>query len=345
MANPTSSAISQALPSSGGSPASSPGITGYNDAADPTRPVAAGLPAGGGSLSGDAARMANAEGRRALTSALAGQHASRCFATPGLPMGLWLDQDGFVTAYKALKHEPLFSTLASNKTWEDNLKRFLTSMQNDPDITDVYQASYMMATAMHEGRSAHDKWRMTWSPVEETAGGGQKYWDPVVVKDLDGVPLNADGTQIAPLPAAPVKTPPGRHAHAHKAHPNYPADKFIKRVFNGRGYVQLTWLDNYTSMGEAIGMGNKLACDPTLVLDHDVAYKITSVGMRLGCFRGKRTRIRGQGLSGGHKLADYGHDYVAARAIINGAEHPPVDKEIARYAGIFERLIQDNRLI
>ena len=344
MANPTSSGISQALPPSGGSPATSPGITGYNDAADPTRPNAAAVSWELG-LVADAGRLAETAARRALTSALAGQHASKCFATPGLPLGLWLDQDGFVTAYKALRHEPLFSTLAINKTWEDNLKRFLTSMQNDTDIADVYQASYMMATAIHEGRSASDKWRMTWSPVEETPGGGEKYWDPVVVKDLDGVPLNADGTQVAALPAPPVKAVPGHHAHVHKPHPHYPADKLIKRVYNGRGYVQLTWLDNYTSLGEAIGMGNKLACDPTLVLDHDVAYKIMSVGMRLGCFRGKRTRVRGHGLSGGHKLSDYGHDYVAARAIINGAEDPPVDKEIARYAGIFERLIQDNRLI
>jgi hypothetical protein len=65
----------------------------------------------------------------------------------------------------------------------------------------------------------------------------------------------------------------------------------------------------YTKVGQAIGMGDQLVCNPELALNYDIAYKICSEGMRRGLFTGK-------------KLSDYivGNkcDYRHARQIING---------------------------
>jgi len=271
-----------------------------------------------------------------------------CFATPGLPQGLRLDQDGFVAAYPAVPHEAVFRTLDRDPERIDNLKRFLNSMMADTTIDTVYKASYILATAMHEGRCAGDAWQMTWSPVSETRGGSTaSYWNSVVVRNLAKVPLDKDGAPIEPLKDAHGASRLGRrHASAVSDAdlPHYhPATKLISRTFNGRGYVQLTWLENYLTIGETIGMGNQLACNPDLVLEHDTAFRIAADGMRLGCFMGNRHHVEGQGRIGGHKLDDYGKDYVRARAIVNGGGDAAED--IARYATIFERLIQDNRLV
>ena len=84
--------------------------------------------------------------------------------------------------------------------------------------------------------------------------------------------------------------------------------KKYKNSYYGRGYVQLTWEENYKKLGKAIGMGDDLRLYPEKALEPDVAYKIMSYGMRNGSFSGK-------------KLADYiagtSADYFHARRIIN----------------------------
>ena len=57
----------------------------------------------------------------------------------------------------------------------------------------------------------------------------------------------------------------------------------------GRGYVQLTWKNNYLTLGKALGLGDDLAKNPDHVLDPDIAYEIMSYGMRNGSFsKGQR---------------------------------------------------------
>jgi hypothetical protein len=89
-----------------------------------------------------------------------------------------------------------------------------------------------------------------------------------------------------------------------------PHGKKYRNAYYGRGYVQLTWEHNYARMGKLLK--NELRYKPALALQPAVAYKIMSLGMRLGIFTGK-------------KLADYIHgskaDYVNARRIINGLDH------------------------
>ncbi|MBP1884716.1 glycoside hydrolase family 19 protein [Sinorhizobium mexicanum] len=98
--------------------------------------------------------------------------------------------------------------------------------------------------------------------------------------------------------------------------------------YYGRGYVQLTWRDNYRRAGGHVG--DNLADNPDLALRPDYAAAIMFVGMGEGWFRGD---------SGGrHSLARYFrhnvNDPVGARAIINGHE-PGIAEAIARYHARF----------
>lgn len=91
----------------------------------------------------------------------------------------------------------------------------------------------------------------------------------------------------------------------------------------GRGYVQLTWHDNYQKATDrlyAARFNVDLVKSPDLALRPDVAAFVMVSGMSEGWFTGK-------------KLSDYitaeKCDFVNARRIINGVDHA---KEIAREA-------------
>lgn len=114
-------------------------------------------------------------------------------------------------------------------------------------------------------------------------------------------------------------------------------DRYWSTGFYGRGYVQITWLQNYAKAGQQLAgkriAGKVIAADsftknPDAVLDPDVAYAIASRGMLEGWFTGK-------------KLADYINDaktdYVSARKIINGTDRAA---DIALLANQFELLLR-----
>ena len=103
---------------------------------------------------------------------------------------------------------------------------------------------------------------------------------------------------------------------------------FNGRVYYGRGYVQLTWRENYLRLGRQLGLGSTLEQHPEKVLEPEVAYRIMSFGMRTGSFTGK-------------KLADYINsaqcDYLDARRIINGTDRAD---RIAAYARTFQQILE-----
>ena len=80
--------------------------------------------------------------------------------------------------------------------------------------------------------------------------------------------------------------------------------------YYGRGYVQLTWEDNYRKMGNKLGV-NMLGSNMDKALQPDIAAEVMYVGMRDGDFTGK-------------KLSTYFsatiNDPVNARRIINGTD-------------------------
>jgi putative chitinase len=79
----------------------------------------------------------------------------------------------------------------------------------------------------------------------------------------------------------------------------------------GRGYVQLTWKDNYKRAQEALGLGTLLIDEPDNALQPQIATAVIVVGMKEGWFTGK-------------KLDDYitlqRSDFVGARRIVNGTD-------------------------
>jgi hypothetical protein len=104
----------------------------------------------------------------------------------------------------------------------------------------------------------------------------------------------------------------------------------MENRYDGRGYVMLTWWDNYVRTGFMIGVGLDLLFDPDLTYEPKISYRIISVGM-----------LTGQGFSNRHKFQDYFHgnhtDYVGARAMVNGKSG---QHEIAGLAERFERVLR-----
>ena len=81
------------------------------------------------------------------------------------------------------------------------------------------------------------------------------------------------------------------------------------KLYYGRGFVQLTWYENYEKAGKKIGVD--LLNNPELALKVDNATQVMFMGMMEGWFTGK-------------KLSDYFNgpkeDWINARRIINGTD-------------------------
>ncbi len=94
----------------------------------------------------------------------------------------------------------------------------------------------------------------------------------------------------------------------------------------GRGFVQLTWKDNYVRASKETGAD--LIAAPGLAMDPDIAAQVLVIGSRDGWFTGK-------------KLADYINstrkDYKNARRIINGTDRAA---EIAAIAEDYEAVLE-----
>ncbi len=154
------------------------------------------------------------------------------------------------------------------------------SIANDPAITDVRWAAYMLATVKHECAE-------TWRPIEELGKGqGRKYGAAEPVTDNNGVTR--------------------------------------EYRYYGRGYVQLTWKENYHKLGQALGLADKLMFEPDLALDPSIAYRIMSYGMTHGSFTGGTLAKYIKGANA---------DYRNARRIINGLDQAD---RIAGYAKLLE---------
>lgn len=97
------------------------------------------------------------------------------------------------------------------------------------------------------------------------------------------------------------------------------------QIYYGRGLVQLTWLKNYQTMGQKIGVD--LAKTPDLALQLSSAVPIMFLGMEQGLFTGV-------GFSRFFNAQT--EDWVGARKIINGKDKAALIAGQAQlfYAGI-----------
>ena len=112
-----------------------------------------------------------------------------------------------------------------------------------------------------------------------------------------------------------------------KGKPYGKMDPKTGKAYYGRGYVQLTFAENYKRLGQAIGVD--LYRPPEETLKYDIAYRIMSYGMRRGAYTGVM-------------LTRYIHDdvcdYINARRIINCTDRA---ETIAEYARSFESMLKE----
>jgi len=99
------------------------------------------------------------------------------------------------------------------------------------------------------------------------------------------------------------------------------------QTYYGRGYVQLTWYDNYVRQDTKLGLNSELVKHADLALDAIIATQILFGGMLDGDFTGK-------------KLSDYftstTTDWYNARRIVNGTDQAST---IAGYAEKFSNAL------
>src|SRR5689334_6390280 len=108
--------------------------------------------------------------------------------------------------------------------------------------------------------------------------------------------------------------------------------------FYGRGYVQLTWKDNYEKADRELDLSGKLSGNLELALDPDIAARIMVRGMQEGWFAGDKTGKR-------HTLARHlpatgaanEAQMTSARRIINGTDKAG---KIAAEAIKFQKALQ-----
>jgi predicted chitinase len=152
----------------------------------------------------------------------------------------------------------------------------------DAGITDERKVAYMLATVFHECAKKMQ-------PINEFGkGAGHPYGEKF---KMGGGP----GHRI------PYSTP--------------------DKLYYGRGYVQLTWYENYENMGRLLHID--LLNNPEMALEPSVAAAILVKGMTGGLFTGV-------GL--GKYFNDEVTDWVNARKIINGLD---AAQTIAGYAQVF----------
>lgn len=124
--------------------------------------------------------------------------------------------------------------------------------------------------------------------------------------------------------------------------------RYWRDGFYGRGYVQLTWRENYRKAGQRLagltvstgdtGAGGHRTLtirpdtfveNPDLLLEREPSYLICARGMREGWFTGKRL--------GQYIREQSPPDYFGARKVVNGTDQA---ERIAQYAQGMELLLR-----
>ena len=107
--------------------------------------------------------------------------------------------------------------------------------------------------------------------------------------------------------------------------------------WHGRGYVQLTWRENYERADRELGLGGSLIANADRAMEPAIAAKILRRGMQEGWFAGDR---QGRHTCARHLPKDGAAtqlQFESARRIINGTDKR---REIARIALSFQRALK-----
>lgn len=101
----------------------------------------------------------------------------------------------------------------------------------------------------------------------------------------------------------------------------------------GRGYVQLTWQENYAKADKELELGGTLLVTPDKAMEPEIAARIMREGMEAGWFTGVRLRdcLPSSGVATREQ-------YMNARTIINGRDKADL---IEDYAQVFEKALRN----
>lgn len=177
----------------------------------------------------------------------------------------------------------------------DEINFIVGEMDKDKAIN-YPQGAYILATVWHETAK-------TMLPIVEYGKGKNRVYGTWYLNSLNQKYSFKDGKK--------------QSAYLYSEYPY---------LYYGRGYVQLTWFNNYELASKKLGVN--FLSNPDLVCQKGYAVKIMLEGMKAGWFTGR-------------KLSDYIYqskkDYINARRIINGTDKA---KMIADYAMVFEKALR-----
>lgn len=125
---------------------------------------------------------------------------------------------------------------------------------------------------------------------------------------------------------------PDIHEYGHgQGKPYGIRDPQTGETYYGRGWVQLTWRDNYQLFSDLLHVD--FVHNPDLACEPEWCYKITSLGMVRGLFVSDHKRVP---MSLGRFINDSKCEYTYARQIINGMDEA---EDIAGYAQAFAAVL------
>ena len=88
--------------------------------------------------------------------------------------------------------------------------------------------------------------------------------------------------------------------------------------YYGRGYVQLTWENNYQKYSDILGVD--LVGNPDLAMENDIALFVLVHGFKTGTFTGRKIT---------DYINDFETDFINARRRINGTDRAHEIAELA----------------
>lgn len=198
--------------------------------------------------------------------------------------------------------------------FENYLRTVLRAIKNDPNIEEVEDAAYFLATGKHEANFSLIRWESDYLCVKV----GQAYPPPTPA----GVANNTNG----PCASAKnyYKSTSGGKSDYYYHNGVYEVDKNGLPYF-GRGFIQLTWKSGYDKYGKIIGVD--LVSDPEVMFTSDeVAYNVAVAYMvtrktfkwaRLGDKTKARKTVNGNGVD------EVWSKYVLLKPILENALKNP----------------------
>lgn len=185
--------------------------------------------------------------------------------------------------------------VANIKSMLDSFNSFDYESRKISKVAWLSYVAYMFATAWHETDT-------TMAPIEEYGKGRNKIYGTWY--------LNSKGVAYC------FTNDTKKTAYTYSQTPN---------LFYGRGYVQLTWYDNYKKASDRIG--RDFVKDPTLALNKELATKVMILGMIEGWFTGAKLS---------NYITETKTDFLNARRIINGTDRAST---ISKYAESFKNAL------